>query len=154
MDDFAFIHGNWKIYHKKLSTRLAKSTEWAEFETNYEAWPLVNGVANADKVYGEIGGSYYEGASVRTYEKDIDEWTIYWVDAAYPALTEQVRGRFDENGIGTFYGEEDCNGRRVKMRFIWKNIDENNAYWDQAYQDPASGEWETNWIMEFRRKET
>lgn len=118
-NDFAFLYGKWTITHKRLNTRLAGASDWSEFETDYEAWPLLGGLANVDKAYGDFNGAYFEGVSLRTYDKESGEWMIYWMDTNHPALTEQVRGRFDENGVGTFYGGELFQGRQVKLRFIW-----------------------------------
>ena len=65
-------------------------------------------------------------------------------------MRAQARGQF-EDGAGTFYGKETCKGKTYRMRFLWKHPSDDTAVWEQAYQNPASGEWETNWIMEFQR---
>jgi len=149
--DFDFIYGEWTILHRKLKERMAGSDEWLEFETNYEAWPILNGLANADKAFGVVGGDYFEGMSIRTYDVEKDLWTIYWMDTSHPLLQEQVRGRF-ENGVGIFFGEEMLNGKTYRLRFLWKKNADDSLRWDQAFQDPETKEWETNWIMEFTRK--
>jgi hypothetical protein len=102
-------------------------------------------------VFGTIDGDDFEGVSVRTFDRESGEWTIYWIDTGDATLREQVRGRF-EDGVGTFYGTELYRGTSYRMRFLWKDIEPTSAHWEQAYQDPHTGEWETNWIMEFRER--
>ena len=77
---------------------------------------------------------------------------FHWMSKGYPHLTEQVRGRF-QNGVGVFYGKETNAGRDFRMRFRWKMITEEHAFWEQAYEDPETGEWQVNWTLDLRRKE-
>lgn len=148
MSDFGFLRGKWIIRHTRLKESMADSDEWITFETGYEAWDMLDGAASLDRVFGEVDGKPFEGVSVRTYDDETGEWTIYWMDTWNTTLREQVRGRF-ESGVGTFYGTEDYRGTTYRMRFLWKNITDTTARWEQAYQDPKTGNWETNWIMEF-----
>jgi hypothetical protein len=60
-----------------------------------------------------------------------------------------VRGGF-ENGIGVFYGRDIHEGRDIHVRFIWSDISQAHARWEQAFS--LDGEtWEVNWIMHFDR---
>ena len=54
-------------------------------------------------------------------------------------------------GKGLFYGDDEHNGKPVKVRFLWTPEDSNHARWEQAYSDDAGQTWETNWTMEFSR---
>ena len=146
--DFGFLSGKSLIRHRRLKEIMAGSDEWAEFETGYEWWNLLDGAANADRSFGEVNGKFFEGVSLRTYDEGTGEWTIYWMDTGNPTLREQVRGRF-ESGVGTFYGAETNRGVTYRMRFLWQVVSDTTARWEQAYQDPASGRWETNWTMDF-----
>lgn len=151
MHDFDFLFGKWTILHKRLLKPLEGADEWNAFVTDFEAWPLLGGLANMDRLSGDVNGKPLEGYSIRTYDKDTGEWTIYWMDSWNPALREQVRGRF-EDGVGVFYGEEAYQGRTYPMRFMWENATPDTARWEQAYRHPQSGAWETNWVMEFTKK--
>lgn len=129
---------------------MAGCDEWITFETSYEAWQLLTGLANADRLTGELDGKPFEGASVRTYDPVLREWTIYWTDIWNTDLRAQARGSF-KDGVGTFYGKEVYRSKTYRMRFVWKDISDSFACWEQAYQHPDNAEWETNWIMEFSR---
>lgn len=150
MSDFAFLAGKWTIRHHRLEESMAGCDQWTTFETRYEGWNLLDGAASVDRVHGDLDGKPFEGASVRTLDRETGEWTIYWMDVWNTALRLQVRGRF-EDGVGTFYGKESYRGVDYRMRFLWKDITATSARWEQAYQHPESGVWETNWIMEFAK---
>ena len=148
MNDFGFLPGKTLIRHRRLKESMAGSDEWITFDTGYEAWTMLDGAASIDRVFGEIDGEPFEGLSVRTYDRETGEWTIYWTDSWNTTLREQVRGRF-EGDVGTFYGKEEYRGVTYRMRFLWKDITDTTARWEQAYQHPETGEWETNWTMDF-----
>ena len=145
---FGFLARMTTIRHRRLKESMAGSDEWSEFDTHYKAWDMLDGAGSIDRVWGVIGDAPFEGMSVRTFNPADDEWTIYWADTGNTTLREQVRGRF-EDGVGTFYGTEDYRGVTYRMRFLWKDITDSSARWEKAYQDPESGDWETNWIMDF-----
>jgi uncharacterized damage-inducible protein DinB len=63
----------------------------------------------------------------------------------------QVSGRMD-NGPGDLFGEEDFEGRKVRLRFRWQRVSDSEARWEQAYFDEERAEWETNWTMRFTRQ--
>ncbi len=150
INDFSFLYGPWTIVHRRLRECMSGCTEWDTFETQYEAWQLLDGAANMDRVTGQVDGKPFEGVSFRTCEKESGEWTIYWADIWNTELREQVRGHF-ESGVGVFYGTEVYGDVQYRMRFLWKDITSTTARWEQAYQHPETGEWETNWTMDFAR---
>ncbi len=149
-DDFEFLAGRWRVTNRRLRERLVGSTEWDEFELDYEFQSMLGGLANVDRLYGDLNGERFEGMSVRTYDPARDEWTIFWADVHRPQLSENVRGRF-EDGVGTFFGIEEIGGTRYILRFRWQSSAPGTARWEQAFFDPATDSWETNWIMIFRR---
>lgn len=148
--DFDFLEGKWKVLNRRLNERLAGCTEWSEFTLDYEFHSQMLGRMNMDRIYGDRDGQYFEGASVRTYDDKTGMWVIYWSDLDHPGLTENVRGCFNGE-IGTFYGMDTVGSARYMLRFIWNLESKEHPVWEQAYFDPETGEWETNWIMKFRR---
>jgi len=153
MKNFDCLDGIWNVESHSLKHRMTAEPEWLEnhMETNFRI--LLGGLVAINETYGTFNGRDMHGTMIRTYDPDIDEWRFQWMSIGYPHLTEQVRGRF-ENGVGVFYGTETNDGRVFKMRFRWKMIDKNHAFWEQAYQDVDSGAWEVNWTLDLRRKPT
>lgn len=150
--NFDFLVGKWSIINKRLKERLNNSKEWDTFPAIMESERIMNGLCVMDEFKTNHFGNDFSGLSIRILNPKTNEWTIYWADSANPELkmTEQVVGKFN-NGIGEFFGTEIFKGKEVKLRFLWKRISEETAYWDQAYFDEINQKWETNWIMEFTR---
>ena len=153
--DFDFITGNWKIVNKRLKKRLDNNNDWTEFEAHSRGYQSLGGLASMDEFTTDHFGVPFVGMSVRLFDPKSGLWTIYWADNVNTELrlAEQVKGSFEGKDTGTFYGEEMFNGKMTKLRFLWKKptATDSKAYWEQAYFDDQSQEWETNWIMEFSK---
>lgn len=147
---FDFLFGTWKIANRRLSARLVGSTEWETFPARGACRPILGGIGNVDSFSADREGFAFEGGSYRLYNADRDEWSIYWADNVTATLLPPVHGRF-RHGAGEFFGEDDHNGTRVRVRFRWTEIRPDSARWDQAFSPDDGHTWETNWIMSFTR---
>ena len=61
-----------------------------------------------------------------------------------------MQGSF-EAGIGSFYAEEDFEGRPIRVHFLWTRTDTAAPRWEQAFSEDGGRTWETNWEMDFTR---
>ena len=152
MHDFDFLFGAWTIRNRRLKERLKGSTDWEEFQADYECRPILHGLGNIDQFRTNWNGRDFEGLSLRIFNPESQKWSIYWVDNFNPVLQEPLVGAF-KGDIGEFYCEDTFDGKSILARFIWTKIDEVNARWEQAFSHDHGESWETNWIMEFRRTE-
>lgn len=150
MANFDKLHGVWQVESHSLKDRMSGEAIWQENHMQTEYRVLLGGLVVVNDTYGTFNDRPMHGLMFRAYDPDKDEWVFQWMSKGYPHLTEQVRGRF-ENGIGVFYGTETNKGREFHMRFRWKMISENHAFWEQAYQHPGTGDWEVNWTLDLRR---
>ncbi len=148
---FDFFMGIWKCRHRYLARRLAGCTEWLEFDGVCAARKILDGYGNIDEADIKLPGSPYRGMSLRTYDPEADRWSIYWLDSRHPGrVFPPVVGGFD-NGVGTFYGDDEHDGRAVRVRFLWSAITPGAARWQQAFSLDEGNSWETNWTMDFIR---
>ncbi len=152
MENFELLEGKWDVESHSLKQRMVGQQEWLENHMETEYRILLGGLVAINDTYGTFNDNDMHGIMIRTYDPDKGEWRFQWMSRGYPHLTEQVRGSF-ENGVGIFYGTETNQGRTFKMRFRWKMISENHAFWDQAYQDPDTQQWEINWTIDLTRKQ-
>ena len=152
MENFNLLEGVWDVESHSLKRRMAEEEEWQEnhMETTYRI--LLGGLVAINDTYGTFNNRPMHGFMFRAYDPDKDEWQFHWMSKGYPHLTEQVRGRF-ENGVGVFYGTETNEGREFPMRFRWKMISDDHAFWEQSYQNPETGEWQINWTLDLRKKQ-
>ncbi len=148
--DFDFLHGAWRVHNRRLRRVLANSTEWYEFEGTASERSVWDGQANLEEYDAMPPSGRIRGLALRLYEPDTRQWSISWSGSTTGRLDPAVRGEF-RDGRGEFHGEDQHEGRPVRVRFIWTSADANACRWEQAFSVDAGKTWETNWIMEFTR---
>jgi len=148
--DFSFQDGRWRVHHRQLRKRLEGSSEWIEFGGTTQAGPLMAGVAGyEDNVLDHPKGAY-PAAGLRRLDPKTGLWSIWWWDGRLSEIDPPVTGRF-ENGVGTFFGDSELNGKPIRVRYIWDMPQAGVPHWQQAFSSDNGASWETNWYMEFRR---
>jgi len=149
--DFDFFMGIWTCRHRYLRRRLARCNDWIEFDGSCAARRILDGYGNMDEADIALPGDRYRGMSLRTYDPDRNRWSIYWRDSRRPGfLFPPVVGGFDK-GIGIFYGDDEHDGRAIRVRFLWSRITPQSARWEQAFSLDEGNSWETNWTMDFTK---
>ena len=143
---FDFLHGRWRVAHRRLRERLVGSQEWDAYEAVAVCIPILDGLGNVDEFRSAEGPI---GASLRFFDLATQLWSIWWVSSRDGLLGPPVTGGF-EHGVGTFLGPDAHDGRPVLVRFIWQD-DASKPRWEQAFSTDAGATWETNWVMEFSR---
>ena len=151
MRDFDFLFGKWSVRHRRLKSRLTGCTEWETFSGTSEARPILGGVGNIDDNVLELPAGTYTAASIRVFDPDKKQWSIWWLDSRTANMDTPVRGSFVSR-VGTFYAVDELRGKPVKVRFLWSHITGNSAKWEQAFSPDGGANWETNWTMEFARR--
>ena len=148
--DFDFIHGSWRVRHRRLFERLAGSSDWVEFGGRMHAEPILGGLGNFDQNVIDLPEGPYEACTLRLFHQDSGQWSLHWIDGRDPKIDAPLFGAI-EAGIGTFYGDDSFNGRPVRLRFRWEQQAPDQARWDQAFSADGGTTWEINWVMEFTR---
>ena len=148
--DFDFLHGSWRVSHQRLAERLKGSTEWVRFGGTMRARPILGGLGNFDENVIELPQGTYEACTVRMFDVRQSRWSIHWIDGRDPKLDPPMYGSFTQN-VGTFFGDDKLDGRPIRVRFLWSQIKERSARWEQAFSADAGATWEPNWIMDFQR---
>lgn len=150
LHDFAFQTGQWRVRHRKLAQRLAGDTTWHQFDGTCSAWEILGGAANVDDHGLEDPTGPYRAASLRRYDPASGLWSIWWWDSRLSEIGPPVSGGFEDD-VGRFFGDDELNGRPIKVRFIWSGITPAAARWEQAFSADAGASWEVNWTMDFER---
>ena len=94
------------------------------------------------------------GMAIRAFDPATQEWAIWWIDSRAPhgALDPPMKGRF-EGKVGTFYSDFVADGKTIRTRFIWTDVDARHARWEQALSEDLGKTWTTNWYMRFERSD-
>lgn len=93
------------------------------------------------------------GLSVRLYRPAEREWTVYWVDGRDGVLRAPVRGAW-RDGRCFLTGRDEDHGRAVLASYAWSGVSDEGGHWEQAFSVDDGRTWETNWVMDFRRRAT
>ncbi len=155
--DFDFLHGDWAVRQRRLKHRLQGCTDWEEFDGISRARPLPGGIGNHDSLVAEAWRPGWMGMTTRFYNPVTGLWSLYWATndgssmaAATGLLAPPVVGRFDGD-IGLFEGDDQFDGRPIRVRFRWTRRGPDAARWEQAFSADGGLSWEWNWSMDFER---
>lgn len=149
--DFDFFVGGWKVHNRRLRERLKGSSSWEEFEGTSVARKVLDGMGNIDEISLHRESGRVFGLTVRLYNPQSRQWSLYWASNIDSILQTPMIGSF-ENGRGEFYSQELFEDSYIFSRFIWSDITESSCRWEQAFSADGGKTWETNWIMEFVRQ--
>jgi hypothetical protein len=146
--DFDYFVGGWTTHQHRLKARGVGSTEWEDFPAVQCTTPYLAGMATVDELYMPTKGA--AGLTLRTFDLDTHQWSIYWVTSKTGKLDPvPVVGGF-EGSRGEFYADDNEDGRSIRVRYMWNELDHDHARWEQAYSYD-NRTWETNWIADFQR---
>lgn len=149
-NDFDFLIGTWDSRQRRLRERLKGSNSWEEFQAKLEVRKVLGGMGNFDELIMEREGGTMRGATLRLYDLQARQWSIYWADGIHGALAVPEVGSF-KDGRGEFYAQEPFEGRMIFSRFIWAVFSESTCRWEQAFSEVGGKTWETNWVADFTR---
>lgn len=148
--DFDFLIGTWDSQQRRLRERLKGSDSWEEFPARLEVHRILGGMGNFDEIVMEREAGFTRGATLRLYDLQTRQWSIYWADGTHGMMGVPEVGGF-EDGCGYFYAQEPFEGRMIFSRFIWSHDSDNHCRWEQAFSEDAGKTWETNWVADFTR---
>jgi hypothetical protein len=150
--DFDFEIGTWKIHLKRLDHRLVGSTNWVEFDGTSVTRKVWDGRANLEEFEVDSPTGHIEGLTLRLYDPQTHQWSLYWGTSKSGALGPPTIGEF-KNGRGEFFDTEPSgpNGRSILVRFVWSDITPNSAHFEQSFSDDGGKTWEVNWITDQTR---
>ncbi|MFE6751162.1 hypothetical protein ACFVGM_35315 [Kitasatospora purpeofusca] len=149
MNDFDFFHGSWDVANRRLTSPLdPASGEWAEFPGCTVVRSLFGGAGNIEELtFPTLGRS---GATLRLFDREREQWSIYWSDSRTGRLDPPVVGGF-AGDRGDFYGEDEYEGRPIRVHFTWHRLGPDAARWEQEFSLDGGATWELNWVMDFTR---
>ncbi|MFI9817088.1 hypothetical protein [Saccharothrix variisporea] len=151
MNDFDFFIGSWNVVNRRLKTLFAGSDDWEEFPGSTTCASIFGGGGTTEEIVFPTLGS--RGYTLRLFDVERREWSIYWANSRTGVLFPPVVGTF-ANGRGDFYGDDEHDGRPIKAHFIWSDITPTSARWEQEFSADGGVTWESNWVMEFSRQIT
>ncbi len=146
--DFDYFVGAWSTTQHRLKTRNDGHQVWETFPATLCMEPYLNGLVTVDEMYMPTKGK--AGVTIRAFDVRKRQWSIYWISSADGVLdVPGVVGGFHGHH-GEFYGDDVDDGRPIRVRYTWDEIDHDHARWEQAFSYD-NRKWETNWMGDFVR---
>ncbi|WP_152670032.1 hypothetical protein [Lysobacter capsici] len=142
---FDFEIGRWNSVVKRLKRPLSGSHEWVELSGTTVVRKLLDGRANIAEL--DIAGpsGRIQGVSLRLYDAQSRQWSIHYANIAAGALTAPMLGDF-RRGRGEFHGDDNLDGRPIKVRFVIDCDRRESCRFEQAFSADAGKTWELNWL--------
>jgi hypothetical protein len=149
--DFDFELGSWNIHLKRLLHALTGSTTWVEFDGTSVTRKVWGGRAEIEQFETDSpAGGHIEGLTLRLYNPQSHQWSLYWANSRAGTLAVPQIGEF-KDGRGEFYAQDTFDGRAIFVRFIWSDIATNKPHFEQSFSDDGGKTWEVNWITDQTR---
>lgn len=148
--DFDFEVGRWRVQSRRLTEVLQGSDAWEDFEGTAVARKVLGGLGMIDEITNQRASGSTQGMTVRLFDPQSRQWSVYFADSVNGILTTPLIGRFLQ-GRGTFYAYEPIAGKHIFTRYIWSDITAISYRWEQAFSTDGGNTWETNWIQEHAR---
>jgi hypothetical protein len=148
--DFDFELGHWKIHLKRRLHPLTGSNTWVDFDGTSATRKVWDGRAQIEEFETDGAGGHIEGLTLRTYNPQTHQWSLYWANSKDGVIVPPQIGQF-KDGHGEFYGQDTLNGRLIYVRFIWSKTDSNMPHFEQSFSDDGGKSWEVNWITDQTR---
>src|ERR1041385_1735697 len=97
--DFDFFIGRWKAHNRRLRGRLKGCNDWEEIEGVAVIRKVLGGIGNIDEISMERAIGHLEGLTLRLYNPESRQWSMYWAASVEGSLEPPVIGGFaDEIG--------------------------------------------------------
>ncbi len=148
--DFDPLAGSWKYHLKRRLHPLTGSTTWVEFEGTGVCYKIWDGRAELDTIKVDGPTGHVEGLTLRTYNPQTHQWSLYWANSKDGLIVPPQIGEF-KDGRGEFYAQDKLNGRSIFVRFVWTGLTTNSPHFEQSFSDDGGKTWEVNWITDQTR---
>jgi hypothetical protein len=148
--DFDFELGSWKIHLKRRLHPLTGSNTWIDFDGTSVTRKVWEGRSQLEEFETDGAGGRVEGLTLRLYNPQTHQWSLYWANAKDGNIVAPQVGQF-KDGRGEFYGQDTLDGKLIYIRFIWSNTDSNTPHFEQSFSDDGGKTWEVNWITDQTR---
>jgi hypothetical protein len=150
MNDFDFLIGSWNVVNRVLTNALfTGGDDWDSYPATATCQRILGGAGTLDEMIFPTKGGL-RGLTLRLFDPERKEWSIYWATDRLGVLGPPVVGTFAD-GRGDFHGDDTHEGKPIKVHFVWSDITGTSARWLQRFSNDGGRNWETNWIMELTR---
>lgn len=148
--DFDPLLGSWKYHLKRRLKPLTGSNTWVDFDGTGVCYNIWDGRAQLDTIEVDSPSGHIEGLTLRTYNPETHQWSLYWANSKNGKIDPPQVGAF-KDGRGEFYAQDTYNGKTIFIRYVWTNLNTSSPHFEQSFSDDGGKTWEVNWITDQTR---
>jgi hypothetical protein len=148
--DFDPLIGSWKYHLKRRLHPLTGSDTWVESEGTGACYKVWDGRAELDTIAVDGPTGHIEGLTLRTYNPQSHQWSLYWANSKDGTVVPPQIGQF-KDGRGEFYAQDTFSGKSIFVRFVWTGMTTSSPHFEQSFSDDGGKTWEVNWITDQTR---
>ena len=147
-NDFDFEVGTWRTHYRILKRPLSGDHRWKDCygtSVTRSFWGTSGNLEDGDL---RCPDRYTGGMTLRLYDAQTHQWTLWWGTKALGLSPPQQVGHFNASGVGDFYAYDSWKGTPIVCRFQWTLV-HGNPHFEQAFSTDRGKTWETNWTTDY-----
>jgi hypothetical protein len=142
---FDFNMGTWKTQIRAALSPLSAPGAWSNLQGTHAVYRVWGGWADIGQLEVDGPRGHIEDLALRLYDRATHQWRVYFANSKSGILEQPMVGEF-KDGIGTFIGLQDMDGKTVLTRNVWSNITAKSCHQDWALSADGGKTWAPTWI--------
>ena len=148
---FDFNMGSWTTEIRAATSPLSAPGSWGHLSGTHAVYRLWDDWADIGQLEVDGPQGHVEYLALRLYDRGTQQWRVYFASGKSGTLEQPMIGSF-KDGVGTFVGLDDMDGKTVLIRNVWSNITANSCHQDFAISVDGGKTWVPTWISDDMRK--
>ena len=150
--DFDFNIGHWKTDIRAAMSPLASPGSWTHLQGTHVVYRVWDDWADIGQLEVDGPGGHVEYLALRLYDRQSHQWRVYFANGKAGTLEQPMIGEF-KDGVGTFVGLDEMDGKTVLIRNVWSGITPRSCDQDWAISVDGGKTWVPTWISKDTRTE-
>lgn len=143
--DFDFNMGHWNTQIRSVPNPLSAPGVWSNLQGTHVVYRVWGDWADIGQLEVDGPGGHVEYLALRLYDRKTSQWRVYFASGKSGTLEPPMIGEF-RNGVGTFIGLDDMDGKTVLVRNIWSDISSKSCHQSFAISADGGKTWTPTWI--------
>ncbi|GAB3784456.1 hypothetical protein [Dyella agri] len=141
---FDFNMGRWDTRIREVSNPLSAPDVWSKLSGTHAVYRLWDDWANIGQLEVDGPGGRLEYLALRLYDRKTQQWRVYFANGKTGTLYQPMVGEF-KDGVGTFIGSDEVEGKTVLTRNVWSGISAKSCQQDWAVSADGGKTWVPTW---------
>lgn len=142
--DYDFNMGHWTTRVRAVLNPLSSPDAWSDLHGTHAVYRVWDDWANIGQLEVDGPGGHVEDLALRLYDRKTQQWRVYFANSQSGTLDPPMVGEF-ENGVGTFIGLDEIDGKTVLIRNTWSGITAKSCRQDWAVSTDGGKTWVPTW---------